>query len=91
MEAPEDGCYVYGMYLDGASWYWNNNILTESKPKQLFCSMPIIWFKPTRVNKVSKEYKSMNKFNISYWNFEFFPHKILLSTVKLLKDCISGT
>ena len=62
MKAPEDGCYVYGMYLDGASWDWNNNMLCESKPKQLFYSMPIMWFKPTRMSKVSKEYKAMNKY-----------------------------
>jgi len=62
MSPPEDGCYVYGMYLDGASWDWNNNRLNESKPKQLFCSMPIMWFKPTRMSKISKEYKSMNKY-----------------------------
>eukprot|EP01084_Bolivina_argentea_P281903 482434_1 len=51
IEPPQDGCYVYGLYLEGASWNWKQNQLHESKPKQLFCSMPIIWFKPTRMNQ----------------------------------------
>jgi len=51
---PSDGCYVFGMYLDGASWDWNKNKLAESKPKQLFAAMPILWFKPTRLSDVKK-------------------------------------
>ena len=62
MTGPDDGCYVYGMYLDGAAWDWDKNMLTESKPKQLFCSMPILWFKPTRISDISKEYKKMKKY-----------------------------
>merc|ERR1712048_794897 len=55
MDPPEDGCYVFGLYLDGASWDWKQNVLQESKPKQLFCSMPMMWFKPTRVCDLKKK------------------------------------
>jgi len=55
MEPPEDGCFVYGLYLDGASWDWDRNLLAESQPKQLFCPMPILWFKPTRMRDLKKK------------------------------------
>lgn len=40
---PAKGVYVYGLYLEGASWDRNNCRLTESKPKVLFEMMPVIW------------------------------------------------
>uniref|UniRef100_A0A669PBP7 Dynein axonemal heavy chain 5 n=1 Tax=Phasianus colchicus TaxID=9054 RepID=A0A669PBP7_PHACC len=39
---PVEGVYVYGLYLEGASWDRKNMRLTESKPKVLFEMMPVI-------------------------------------------------
>uniref|UniRef100_A0A8C2YDG1 Dynein axonemal heavy chain 5 n=1 Tax=Coturnix japonica TaxID=93934 RepID=A0A8C2YDG1_COTJA len=39
---PVEGVYVYGLYLEGASWDRRNMRLTESKPKVLFEMMPVI-------------------------------------------------
>uniref|UniRef100_A0A8B9IM28 Dynein axonemal heavy chain 5 n=1 Tax=Anser cygnoides TaxID=8845 RepID=A0A8B9IM28_ANSCY len=39
---PLEGVYVYGLYLEGASWDRRNMRLTESKPKVLFEMMPVI-------------------------------------------------
>lgn len=36
------GVYVYGLYLDGASWDKKNSILTESAAKILFTAMPVV-------------------------------------------------
>ncbi|OXB65197.1 hypothetical protein ASZ78_004954 [Callipepla squamata] len=39
---PVEGVYMYGLYLEGASWDRRNMRLTESKPKVLFEMMPVI-------------------------------------------------
>jgi len=45
-EAPMDGVYVYGMYLDGARWNMTSGTLDEQLPKVLFTSIPPMWVKP---------------------------------------------
>jgi len=45
-EQPSSGCYVKGVYLDGAGWDGYNNCLVESLPKKIYTGMPIIQFIP---------------------------------------------
>jgi len=42
ISAPDEGVYVYGLYLEGAAWHKSAQRLTESKPKVLFEVMPVI-------------------------------------------------
>jgi dynein heavy chain len=44
---PENGAYVRGLFMEGARWCRQKNVITESYPKILYDSMPIIWFKPS--------------------------------------------
>jgi dynein heavy chain len=37
-----EGCYVTGMYLEGARWDVNATCMEDSKPKEMFCKMPVI-------------------------------------------------
>ena len=39
---PNEGVYVYGLYLEGAGWDKRGAKLIESKPKVLFELMPVI-------------------------------------------------
>jgi len=46
--APENGVYVYGLFLDGARWSNKKSSLKESKSKQLYNKMPIIHMIPIK-------------------------------------------
>lgn len=50
-EKPEDGCFVYGMYLEGARWNSTTHLLDDSKPKQLYTEIPMCWFVPKKNRK----------------------------------------
>ena len=43
---PEDGCYIHGFFLQGCRWDAEMGSLVDSKPKELFTSMPVIWLEP---------------------------------------------
>ena len=49
---PEEGCYIHGLYIEGARWDFNKFLLTESRPKELYTDMPCILLVPTSNRKV---------------------------------------
>ena len=52
---PEDGCYIYGLYLEGARWDAVNMRLAESRPKELYTTMAAIWLRPQADREVPKD------------------------------------
>eukprot|EP00668_Euglena_longa_P046499 GGOE01062184.1.p1 GENE.GGOE01062184.1~~GGOE01062184.1.p1 ORF type:complete len:1100 (-),score=391.90 GGOE01062184.1:241-3348(-) len=53
-QPPEDGCYVDGLFLEGAGWDHEQKFLCESEPKVLFVSFPVMWMQPVRETEVKK-------------------------------------
>jgi len=51
-EKPEDGCFCWGMYMEGARWNSTTHLLDDSNPKTLFTEVPLVWFVPKRNRKV---------------------------------------
>ncbi len=47
-QRPEDGVYIYGLYLDGASWNAERGQLDDAELGQLQSRVPVIHFKPTQ-------------------------------------------
>ena len=43
---PVEGCYIRGLYLEGARWDYEKHEVTESRPKELYTDVPVIWMKP---------------------------------------------
>ncbi|XP_064633532.1 dynein axonemal heavy chain 3-like isoform X2 [Lineus longissimus] len=43
---PTNGAYVKGLYIEGACWDREKMVISESQPKLLYDTMPIIWCKP---------------------------------------------
>jgi dynein heavy chain len=54
---PDDGAYVNGLFLHGCAWgngakeAPNSWKLVESKPRELFCNAPMMWFLPMQQSK----------------------------------------
>jgi len=43
---PDDGAYVWGLFVDGARWDADNHVLCEQRPKELYTVMPHIHLLP---------------------------------------------
>lgn len=51
---PPDGCYIYGLHLEGCRWDPIEKCLIESRPKELYTMMPVVWLIP-EANRVKPE------------------------------------
>jgi len=47
---PEDGVFVGGLFIEGARWGRKEHVIVESRPKVLFEPLPLIWFRPAKMN-----------------------------------------
>lgn len=43
---PKDGCYCYGMYIEGCKWNYDTHKLADSDPKKLFVELPLLHLLP---------------------------------------------
>ena len=47
-EKPQDGCYVYGMFIEGARWNYTTHRLDVSKNRELYTDVPLINMIPVK-------------------------------------------
>lgn len=45
-QKPTDGCLIRGLFIEGARWDPTTHMLGESRPKELYTDMAIMWLKP---------------------------------------------
>ena len=51
-DRPTDGCYITGLYLEGAAWSDSANVLCAAQPKVLIEELPILQVMPIEHNKL---------------------------------------
>jgi hypothetical protein len=39
---PEDGCYIRGLFMEGARWSSETHRVDDSRPKELFTDCPVV-------------------------------------------------
>ena len=44
--APDDGCIIYGLYMEACRWDYTLHQLADPIAKELFSEAPLIWLKP---------------------------------------------
>ena len=49
--APREGAYVHGLYMEGARWDIQTGSIVESRLKELFPYMPVIFIKAITQDK----------------------------------------
>ena len=54
-ERPADGCYVTGLYLEGAAWSQREHCLRRQDPKVLVVPLPILQVIPIEAAKLKKQ------------------------------------
>ena len=47
-EAPENGCYIFGLFLEAARWDNTTHQLTDPLPKELYSPMPVVHLQPVK-------------------------------------------
>jgi len=45
-EPPEEGTYIYGLFLDGARWNREEGCIDDQEPAVLYDPMSVVWFIP---------------------------------------------
>ena len=51
MRGPEDGCYIRGLFMEGARWDPDAHLIGDSRPKELFTDCPVVWLRPEQFRK----------------------------------------
>jgi len=48
----DQGCFIQGLYLEGAKWNMEKDCLDYQNPKELIIEMPLVQIVPVEANKL---------------------------------------
>jgi dynein heavy chain len=48
----KEGTYIVGLFLEGGSWNMQTSLLESSKPREMFCPLPVINVRPVIADKM---------------------------------------
>jgi len=51
----DDGCYIHGLFLEGARWCTKQSVVAEPYKRQLTSVFPVIWLKPQEKIKIPND------------------------------------
>mmetsp|Transcript_15052 Transcript_15052/g.14432 ORF Transcript_15052/g.14432 Transcript_15052/m.14432 type:complete len:1794 (-) Transcript_15052:1278-6659(-) len=70
---PGEGCYIHGLFLEGASWSKDQTSLMESEPKTLFVPLPILlssaYLKPDEMKNRKDAYGSQGPYDCPCYKY----------------------
>jgi dynein heavy chain len=86
-EAPTEGCYIRGLFLEGARWSMEENRLDELQNKDTNVPMPVIHFSAKVQNQFTKgsgkDQSSLNSFDCPCYKYPTRTDKYYIFTVAL--------
>ncbi|XP_077659064.1 dynein axonemal heavy chain 14 [Urocitellus parryii] len=50
LNSSHEGVHIFGLFLEGARWNHEQNILEDSLPLEMCCDFPDIYFMPTKIS-----------------------------------------
>ena len=53
-QRPEDGCYIYGLFLEGSRWDNETHNLADPLPKELYSQMPVLHLQPVKDRPITQ-------------------------------------
>lgn len=75
------GCFVSGLYLEGADWDIEKGCLVRSKPRVLVSQLPILKIIPIEAHRLKLQARCFIFFYIMSWN-------ICLEILEICKQCV---
>ena len=83
---PYFAVFIHGLFLDGAAWNHHDSTLTESAPKKLFSTMPVMMVTAVTKNKIRNntgDYGPYGPFSCPVYKYPRRTDKYLIFSVQL--------
>jgi dynein heavy chain len=70
---PAEGCYIHGLFLEGAAWSKDQQMVVESEPKVLFVPLPVLlvtaYLKPDEMKSRKDAYGAQGPYDCPCYKY----------------------